>query len=489
METLANPTCNASTLAPFEPSSQNPWNTKKIKHVYRRLSFGSSQDVVDAALSKSPGQFIDTVVNTAKNLNPTPAPYWAFYAPSDFSNYETQNYPLFVEWRLQTAKDLLKDDLRGRLSFFWMNHFVTRMGVYFHAPYAYQYYNLTQKFALGNFKEFTKKVGITPAMLIYLNGFDNTDYNPNENYARELFELFTMGEGNGYTQDDITEAARALTGYSSWDEYNGTIYFDSGDHDNGSKTIFGKTGNWGYDDLIDILFQERGDVIAKHIVTKLYEFFVSSAIDDLVVQQIIEPLAQTFINNNFELAPVLKQLFKSEHFFDERAEGVVVKSPIDVVFNLIKESDLQYNDSILNTMIYYCEVVGQDMYNPVDVAGWQRDESWINSSTLTGRWALVDEYIDYTFVQGDKSRFVLLAKNLSNDSNDPAFITKVLVDHFLPKALFTASDYAIATTIFKWEVPQNYYNQGIWSLNSDSAARQVGLLIKHIGRMPEFQLK
>ncbi len=490
METIAtfSPTCNSSTLAPYEPSSQNPWDTHKVNHVYRRLGFGASQDDVDAALSLSPGQFINSLVDTAHNLPPTPAPYWGYYSKDDFSDYENQNYPFFEQWRLQTVKDLLQENLRGRLAFFWMNHFVTRMGIYFHAPYAFQYYRMMQVHALGNLKEFTRAVGINPAMLIFLDGFENTKDSPNENYARELYELFTLGEGNGYTQNDITETARALTGYNKWSEENGEIYFDAQSFDGGTKTIFGQTGKWGYDDVINILFQQKGDKIAYYICEKLYKFFVSPATDN-IGPTIIQELAQTLVNNNFEMVPMLKKLFKSQHFFDQHAVAVVIKSPYDVVLNFIKESDFYYNDSILDTLIYYLEVVGQDIYNPVDVAGWQRDETWINASTLIGRWALIDEFIDYLDQNDYDSIFVDLAKALTNDSKDPYFITKTLVDHFMCKELYTISDYDIATDIFKWEVPQNYYDNGIWNLDSSSAPYQVSILLKHIARMPEFQLK
>ena len=490
METIAafSPTCNTSTLAPYEPSSQNPWNTRKINHVYRRLGFGASQDDVDAALSLTPGQFINSLVDTAHNLPPAPAPYWGYYSNNDFSDYENQNYPFFEQWRLKTVKDLLKENLRGRLTFFWMNHFVTRFGIYFHSPYAFQYYHMMQVHALGNLKEFTRAVGINPAMLIFLDGFENTKDSPNENYARELYELFTLGEGNGYTQNDITETARALTGYNKWNEENGAIYFDPGDFDSGTKTIFGQTGKWGYNDVIDILFQQKGDKIAYYICEKLYKFFVSPATDN-IGQTIIQQLAQTLVNSNFEMVPMLKKLFKSQHFFDEHAVAVVIKSPFDVMLNFMKESDFYYNDTILDALIYYMGLVGQEIYDPVDVAGWQRDETWINASTLIGRWALIDEFIDYLDQNSHDQEFVDLAKALSNDSNDPYFITKTLVDHFMCKELYSPSDYDIATVIFKWDVPQNYYDNGIWNLDSSTAPYQVSILLKHIARMPEFQLK
>ena len=489
METVVTPSCNSSTLAPFEPNSQNPWNTNKIRHVFRRLGFGASQDDVDAALSKSPAQLIDTLVDNAKNLSPTTAPFWSHYSKADFSNYDTQNYQYFMDWRVQSAKDLLSEKLRGRLTFFWMNHFVTRFNDYYHSPYAFQYYNLIQTKSVGNFKEFTRSMGLNPAMLMFLDGFYNTKNTPNENYARELYELFSLGEANGYTQSDITDTARALTGYNKWDSPNGKMSFNPDKFDNGVKTIFGQTGNWGYDDVINILFEQRGPKIAKFICTKLYKFFVSPAVDSIVEQDVIQPLAQTMIDNNFELAPVLKRLFKSQHFFDDTAIGTIIKSPFDVFLHFIKETNFYTDDQILHSLIYSCEVVGQEIYNPDDVAGWPGDEAWINSSTLVGRWSISDGYLNYLNQIDRESSFVVLAKNLTNNSKDPYFITKVLVDHFVPKELFTENDYEVATEILKWEVPRNYYDEGIWDLNWDSAPVQVMALLKHIGRMPEFQLK
>ncbi|MCW9037590.1 DUF1800 domain-containing protein [Altibacter sp.] len=489
METIATFSCNASTLIPYVPSGANPWNTGKVKHAFKRLGFGAPQPEVDAVLAMSPGDFIDSLVDTAAGLPVTPAPVWGYYAVSDFTNYEAENNQYIEDWRVQTGNDFISEKLRGRLTFFWANHFVTELETYFYAPYLFQYYNTLQTHCLGNFKDFVQAIGINSTMLVYLNGFENTNNNPNENYARELFELFTLGEGNGYTETDITETSRALTGYNHWSEPGAAIYFDAITHDAGNKTIFGQTGPWGYEDVINILFQERSTEIATNICRKLYKFFVSPDVDAIVEQNVIIPLAQTFVTNNFELVPVLKQLFKSEHFFDERALGVVIKSPFDVMFTFANETGFFYDDSIMDAFIYYAGLMGQELFDPPDVSGWQRDETWINTSTLTGRWQLMEVYLDYLFYNGYDFTFTDLARDLTNDSNDPDFITQVLVDHFMAKPLHSLGDYAIATTIFKWEIPQNYYDDGIWNLSWSEAPYQVFLLLKHIARMPEFQLK
>ncbi|RMA66172.1 DUF1800 domain-containing protein [Ulvibacter antarcticus] len=488
MITATPPSCNDASIAPFIPTTADPWNTTKVTHAYRRLGFGASQQTIDAALAMSPGDFIDMLVDTAFNLPTTPAPPWGYYSYNDFTDYENQNFPFFNEWRIQTVNDFMNEDLRGRMTFFWMNHFVTEFETYGHSPYAFQYYNTMQFNCVGNFKQFVRAVGVNSTMLIYLNGFQNTQFDPNENFARELFELFTLGEGNGYTQEDIVETARALTGYNHWNDYGDIIYFDPSTFDSGEKTIFGQTGEWGYDDVINLLFQERGEEIAFYICEKLYRFFVSPAVDAVIEQDIIQPLVDTFINNDFEIVPVLKQLFKSEHFFNERALGVTVKSPYDVILAYLKETGFYYDDELIETIVYYNSLMGQDIYDPPDVSGWQRDETWINSSTLTGRWQLVDLYIWFLF---DQNEFTLtdLARDLTNDSIDPNYITQVLVDHFMAKPLHSPLDYTIATDIFKWDVPQNYYDEGLWNLSWSSAPYQVLLLLQHIGKMPEFQLK
>ncbi|MBX2828570.1 MAG: DUF1800 domain-containing protein [Flavobacteriaceae bacterium] len=489
METITNPSCNTSTLAPYIPDAGNPWNTAKIKHVFRRLGYGASVTRVDDALPLSPDEFIDNLVDSAFNLPPAPAPEWGYWSFNDFTDFDTENEQYIFDWRVATGNHIISEDLRGRLTLFWMSHFVTELETIFYAPYMFQYYNLLQTFALGNFREFVRQVGIDNNMLLYLNGFENTNFNPNENYARELFELFTMGEGIGYTQDDILEASRALTGYNHWGDFGGDIYFDASTFDDGVKIIFGQEGNWGYDDLINILFEQRPNEIATFICTKLYKYFVSPSVDEVIELEIIQPLAQEFIANDFELVPVLKLLFKSEHFFDDRAVGVVIKSPIDIIFGYVNDASFFYNNEVMEAFLYYAGLMGQEIYDPPDVSGWQRDEAWINGSTLGGRWQLMEFYLFYLYNNGFEYTLVDLARELSNDSNDPEFITQVVVDHLVPKSLYTESDYVIATDIFKWDIPQNYYDDGTWNLSWSTAPYQCFLLLVHIAQMPEFQLK
>lgn len=486
METIT--TCNTATLASYVPTDDNPWDVVRARHLYRRAGFGATDATINIALSNTPLATVEAIIDEAINMPNTPAPEWAYWAPSDYPNYNEMSFPNQQSWYRQAAKDIQTKNLKGRLSFFWLNHFVTQRDSYNQHPgYMFQYWDALQTHCIGNFKTFVREIGLNPAMLLMLNGFQNTSDFPNENYARELYELFTLGANNGYTQQDIEETSRALTGYNQWDNYLGNIFFDENSFDNTSKTIFGQTGNWGYDDVINILFEQREDQIATFICEKLYRFFVSQ----VVSTPIIDAMKAIFIASNWELAPVLTSLFNSEHFFDSYANGHVVKSPYDLTSIFINELNMTYNsteEDYLNLIVYINEQLGQDIFSPIDVAGWQRDQDWINSSTLTGRWLAMD-YITWPFWNYDSDQFRQFAINLTGNSNDPEFITKTIVDYFLSKELYTASEYDIATDIFKWEVPQGYYDDGSWNLSWENTDYQVLMLIQHIFRMPEFQLK
>ena len=479
--------CNTASIAPYAPTSENPWDIIKVRHVYRRLGFGANQSVVNNALNLSPEGTIDNLLQEAQNMPNTPPPEWGYWAFEDFNNYDTENNEFIGQWYQQATLDIRDKNLKGRLTFFWLNHFVTQIETFFYAPYTFQYWDVLQTHCLGNFKVFVREIGLNPAMLLFLNGFENTSQNPNENYARELYELFTLGEGNGYTQQDIEETSRALTGYNHWADYGAPITFDESTFDNTSKIIFGQEGPWGYDDVINILFDQKAPIIANHICTKLYTFFISPDLN----QSIIDVMSATFIAQDWEIEPVLNQLFKSEHFFDEDAIGMIVKSPYDLMMTFYNELDFEYNgteEDFTGFTNYIGDMLGQNIFQPIDVAGWQRNHDWINSSTLTGRW-LGMEYMSWNFWNASQDQFKDFGQGLTENSTDPTVITKTIVDYFISKSLHTEPDYDIAEAIFKWEVPENYWEDGIWNWNFGSAPYQTILLIQHIFRMPEFQLK
>lgn len=484
--------CNTSTLSAYVPSPSNPWDTKKVNHVFRRLGFGGSKTDIDQALTQSPSEFIDGIIDAAMAAPLFPEPSWANMSYNDYINAglnfdeETQNNHNVI--RLDAINDFFNNSFRSKMLTFWSNHFVTQIEVYYCSNYLYKYYNLLQRNTFGNFQDFVREVGLNEAMLLYLNGFENGLYGLNENYSRELFELFTLGENNGYTQEDIVETAKALTGYNHWsDNWCSSIYFiEPGNPGStfmdGDKTIFGQVGNWGYDDVIDILFQEKGPLIAGFICEKLYKYFVSPNVNEDVVAEMA-----TSFQLDWSIENVIRTLFKSEHFFDDRSIGALIKSPYELIVQYLKIGGFTIDDEQKMIMHYFTGVIGQKFFDPPNVAGWQGDQSWINASTLTGRWQIITHYVWYAW-NNHREELRTLAIDASNNSNDPYIVAKSIVDKFVPKELHSISDYDIATDIFKANIPQNYFDNGQWDLYWDQAPYQIVLLLIHLSKMPEFQI-
>jgi uncharacterized protein (DUF1800 family) len=477
------------SLDSFAPGTNESWSEEHIRHIYRRLGFGAAHKTLQLHTSSSNKNLVKVLIQDAKNQKRTPAPLWANYTLKDYDVYKTDNVNCIKKWRIQAGNDFINKSIKGRMMLFWMNHFVVRHEVHGHAPFLFQYYNLIERNALGNFKSFVLEVGLAPAMLQFLNGFDNRKEAPNENYARELFELFTLGEGNGSTQKDIVETAKALTGYNHQDGFGNKIYFDKSTHDTSQKTIFGHSGNWGYEDVIEILFQERGHLIAKFIVEKIYRNFVNPHISKLAEQKIIEPLSNSFVQNKFELSPLMIQLFSSDHFFDKSNIGVIIKSPLDLMIQFVKESDLGYNKSLVRSMMSWAFYLGQRIFNPPNVAGWTGDKDWINTATLMGRWEMTKKYLKLIFEYGDQTAFVKLARVLSGDSDDPEYVSRSIVDHFMPRSYGNMTHYDVAGQVFRQALTKQTDNELMWNLNHPQAAAQVYDLMLYLITLPEFQLK
>jgi len=491
--------CNTSGLAQYN----TPLDKTKAEHLYRRLGFSASAQTINAAVGQSVDALVDTFINDAVNAAPLPPPAWADWTranyPEDNDLYNELLTAQFETFSTDYGNSLINGNLtlRDRLSFFWSNHFVTEYYIYNRCnSFLYYYVNCLQRNAIGNFRTFVSEMGLTSAMLRYLDGFLNRKENPNENYARELYELYTLGEGNGYTEDDIVETAKALTGYTERGEVGCTpITFDPEEFNTDAKTIFGQTGNWGYDDVIDILFTQKEALIAEFICKKLYEFFVHPDASDTNsnAPQIISGLAATFVANNFELAPVLSQLFKSEHFFDDAAIGVIIKSPFDLFFNFIKETNFTYNDELVLGAINSCGMIGQTLFNPVDVAGWQRDRQWINTNYMIGRWITMERFVN-EFYTNNRDQFRELGVQATGANgateSDPNVVARAIIDKFLPKGLLTEADYTAAITAFRAPYEDNnVYETGTWNMMLPDADSQVFLLLVHLVKEPEFQLK
>ncbi len=483
--------CATGTLSPYTDSSTLPWNTRRATHLFRRIGFSATELERESAISQNPQSLIDDLISAASNAPLSPAPQWGFWSYNDYManglDYSAERDSSLDEMGLLWFKDLMDNPVRGKLSIFWHNHFVAEQETYDCPSYLFQYYRKIQENIFGNFKEFTRAIGLEPAMLVYLNGADNTKLNPNENYGRELFELFTLGVDNGYTQQDIEETARALTGYNNFSDYCGTVSFNEDNFDDGIKTIFGQTGNWNYDDVINILFDQRANEIANFICGKLYKFYVHPEINETIV----EGLANTLIANNFDLLPVYQQLWKSEHFFDEKVMNVIVKSPIDTILSTSKEVgfDLSTDERKL-AMWWYSSYMGQYIGNPINVAGWPGNRAWISTEMLTIRWGLLSWFAWEVHEVTPQRMYDLAIHLVGGDdlTSSAELVVQNVIDYFIPGGLRDPVHYERATLVFKADIPSNYYDNGQWNLQWDTIHWQMALLIDHIGKMPEMQL-
>ncbi|MEE2718657.1 MAG: DUF1800 domain-containing protein [Planctomycetota bacterium] len=265
-----------------------------------------------------------------------------------------------------------------KLVLFWHGHFATGYRPVEDSYHMFLQNQLFRSRAAGNFKnDLVRGIIRDPAMIKYLNNNQNNRRSPNENLARELMELFTLGEGRGYTERDIKEGARALTGYTFQDD---VFRFNARNHDTEAKTIFGRSGNWDGDDFIELIFTRPDS--ARFITEKLYRYFVNDAPGGFTRSQdaVIRKLAQTLVRSGWELRPLLRQMLLSEHFYDPENIGACIKSPTQLVVQGIRSLRTPARD--LRTLNTACGYMGQSLMNPPSVKGWEGGRKWINTSTL-----------------------------------------------------------------------------------------------------------
>lgn len=261
-----------------------------------------------------------------------------------------------------------EDQLREKMAFFWHGHFATRV---VNSRFNLQLLNTIREKSLGNFGDLLKAVSQSPAMLQFLNNQQNKKGHPNENFAREVMELFTLGRGN-YTEKDVQEGARAFTGWSFLPD--GSFFERPRQHDFGPKTFLGKTGNFDGNDALNIILEQKGT--AKFVVTKIYKFFVNEKINP----GIIEHLSDQFYDSKYDIKKLMTEIFTSKWFYNEENIGAKIKSPIELMAGIMRTLPMQLEKP--ENLIVYQKLLGQMLLYPPNVAGWPSGNSWIDSSTL-----------------------------------------------------------------------------------------------------------
>lgn len=265
-----------------------------------------------------------------------------------------------------------KAQLREKMSFFWHGHFACRLNN--NAYYSQGLLNIVRENALGNFGDMLKQVSKSPAMLQFLNNQQNRKGKPNENFAREVMELFTLGRGN-YTEKDVKEGARAFTGWGF--NRQGEFAFRKPTHDDGEKTFLGQTGNFDGDQILDIIL--KNPQTAKFITQKIYKYFVNEKLDNGKVDY----LSARFFKSNYDIAKLLEDIYTSEWFFEPQNIGNKIKSPIELIAGIRRYLPLTLDNE--DAQLLFEKVLGQILFLPPNVAGWAGGKSWIDSSTLMVR--------------------------------------------------------------------------------------------------------
>ncbi|MEP7144894.1 MAG: DUF1800 domain-containing protein [Ferruginibacter sp.] len=257
---------------------------------------------------------------------------------------------------------------REKMSLFWHGHFACRVINIF---YQQQLLDVIRTNAFGKFGDLLRAVSKNPAMLQFLNNQQNRKQHPNENFAREVMELFTMGRGN-YTENDVKEAARSFTGWSF--NLQAEFVFRNNQHDDGGKTFLGKTGNFNGDNIIDILLEQKQTAI--YITQKIYRYFVNENPDEKKV----EWLADRFYKNEYDIKKLMEDIFTSDWFYDEKNIGTKIKSPVDLLVGIRRLLPLELENDAMQLL--FQRALGQILFYPPNVAGWPGGKSWIDSSTL-----------------------------------------------------------------------------------------------------------
>jgi len=410
-------------FAPYTGS----WTFDEAAHLLRRATFGPTKAQIQQAVD-------DGLENTIAALMSPPDPvdppvYYDFYddplatvgetwtdkvLDGDITGiYFAREKTLWAWWFMQMSRN---STIMEKMSLFWHNHFVVSAAG--HANMNWDYLNLVREFALGDFREFTKRITIDRSMLIYLNGTSNYASEPNENYARELLELFTIGKGDlvapgdytNYTEEDIAEMARALTGWSAWSGENNPAQFNDWGHDTGEKQLSHRFNNAiiqnqdeeEYKTVVDIIFGK--DEVAYHISRKLYRWFVHYEIDDTIETEIIAPMAQLILDNDYVIQPALEALLKSEHFYSMAVRGCMIKSTLDCFFSSYNTFQVVAPDDVLDEYRVWVarywdfQKLEQAVFKIPSVAGWkayyqapQYNRDWINSASLTLRRRMLSD--------------------------------------------------------------------------------------------------
>jgi len=379
----------------------------EARHLLSRATFGATPAEIRAVEALDYAAAVDRLLETRRATALTPAPAWVKEGLAELRAAQKASVakkgidgkPLDIvrpvqeqarELRNWWVEEMLVTDqpLVERMTLFWHNHFTSSLEKVKYRPAMYRQNELFRREALGNFGRLLKAVACDPAMLIYLDGARSVARQPNENFARELLELFTLGEGH-YSEADIKNAARAFTGWSV-DRKTGAFRVNEQAHDPGEKTFLGQTGRFTGDDIVAILLKQPR--AAELVVEKLWREFVSLRPDPVEVKR----LAAILRSGNYEMKPMLRAMFLSPAFREPSTRGALIKSPVELIVGSVHLLGLPVPEK--TPLVRMMQGLGQLPFNPPNVKGWPGGEAWITTYTLLLRQQFLRRMVEATTV-------------------------------------------------------------------------------------------
>lgn len=376
------------------PAATQAMTFDEARHLLSRTGFGGRGEEIRQLMRHDYTPGVDRLLNQTHQRASVTPPSWIDeplpfrqmrkLSPDKRRAYRKKITKRWLELKAWWYQEMLVTDspLTEHMTLFWHNHFTSSLRKVKWPNFMHQQNALLRKHALGNFRELLHAISRDPAMVLYLDNQTNRIGRPNENFAREVLELFTLGEGH-YTETDIKEAARAFTGWHV-NRRKGRFRIRHWLHDDGIKTFLGRQGNFDGDDIIDIILQQPQT--ATYITTKLWKEFVSEKPDP----KEIERLANLFRKNDYELKPLLRAILLSPAFRDPRNRGTLVKSPVELVVGTLR--GLKVPVAKPERLAIAGRYLGQDILDPPNVKGWKGGNAWITTTTLLARQDLIRRF-------------------------------------------------------------------------------------------------
>lgn len=453
----------------YRPSSDNPWSLAKVGHLYRRAAFSATWAELQQGLKAGPEATVSLLLSGGK-------PDAEFERTSEFMASErsltkgASGTQLAAWWLARILRT--PHPLREKITLFWHNHFATSLAKVQNARYMLGQYRLMYQHALGDFRELLQGMSIDPAMMVWLDTIESKKGKPNENYARELMELFSLGIGH-YTEKDIREAAKAFTGYEIKD---GRGVFNAKQHDDSVKTVLGKSGAFKAEDIVRICLTQPA--CPQFIARKMYRFLVSDI--ENPPAELIESLAERYKQSDFNTAKLVETILRSNHFFSGDAYRQKVKSPIDYVVGIVR--GLEGNVGPL-PLAQSLESLGQVLFAPPSVKGWDGGPAWLNGQTLLFRQNLalaLTSTEDGRFTNRCDPVTTLAKHDIKSDEQIVDFLLSVFVQNDTPPDA--------RTKLLAYLKQSKSAKPPIYWTREDIANHRVRAVTHLTLTLPEFQL-